>query len=69
MAGVYATNALPLKAQLIAHELPADFLEDLPADIAAFQKAKLGSGLRFAILNQQPIHFRKGSPKNRKSQA
>jgi len=37
MAGVYATNALPLKAQLIAHELPADFLDDLAADIAAFQ--------------------------------
>ena len=39
MAGVYATNALPLKAQLIAHELPADFLEDLAADKAAFQSA------------------------------
>jgi hypothetical protein len=37
MAGVYATNALPLKAELIAHELPADFLEDLAADKAAFQ--------------------------------
>ena len=37
MAGVYATNALPLKAQLIAHELPADFLEDLADDKAAFQ--------------------------------
>jgi len=37
MAGVYATNALPLKAQLIAHELPPDFLEDLAADKAAFQ--------------------------------
>jgi len=39
MAGVYATNALPLKAELIAHELPADFLEDLAADKAAFQSA------------------------------
>ena len=39
MAGVYATNALPLKADLIAHELPADFLEDLAADKAAFQSA------------------------------
>jgi len=39
MAGVYATNALPLKAELIAHELPADFLEDLAADTAAFQSA------------------------------
>jgi hypothetical protein len=38
-AGVYATNALPLKAQLIAHELPEDFLEDLAADKAAFQSA------------------------------
>ncbi|MDX6446831.1 MAG: hypothetical protein QOH71_3905 [Blastocatellia bacterium] len=37
MAGVYATNALPIKAQLIAHELPADFLEDLAAHKAAFQ--------------------------------
>jgi len=39
MAGVYATNALPLKADLIAHELPPDFLEDLAADKAAFQSA------------------------------
>jgi len=39
LAGVYATNALPLKAQLIAHELPADFLENLAADKAAFQSA------------------------------
>ena len=38
-AGVYATNALPLKAELIADELPADFLEDLAADKAAFQSA------------------------------
>lgn len=37
MADVYATNAQPLKAQLIAHELPSDFLEDLAADRAAFQ--------------------------------
>src|SRR6185503_10973314 len=39
MAGVYATNALPLKAELIAHELPADFLEDLAADKVEFQSA------------------------------
>ncbi|HXI23157.1 MAG TPA: hypothetical protein VNG71_04715, partial [Pyrinomonadaceae bacterium] len=39
MAGTYATNALPLKADLIAHELPPDFLEDLAADKAAFQAA------------------------------
>ena len=38
-ADVYATNALPLKAQFIAHELPPDFLEDLAADKAAFQAA------------------------------
>ena len=36
---IYATNALPLKTQMIAHELPADFLEDLAADKAAFQAA------------------------------
>jgi hypothetical protein len=42
LAGIYATNALPLKAQLITHELPADFLEDLAADKAAFQAAKSG---------------------------
>jgi len=34
-----ATDALPLKAQFIAHELPADFLEDLNADIAAMETA------------------------------
>jgi hypothetical protein len=39
VAGVYATSALPLKADLIAHELPPDFLEDLAADKAAFQAA------------------------------
>jgi len=39
MADVYATNALPLKTQFIAHELPADFLEDLAEDKAAFQAA------------------------------
>lgn len=39
MADTYATHALPLKAQFIAHELPADFLEDLAADKAAFQAA------------------------------
>src|SRR5205807_10051873 len=44
MAGVYATNALPLKAQLIAHELPADFLEDLAADKAAFQSKSAERG-------------------------
>lgn len=38
-ADIYATHALPLKTELIAHELPADFLEDLAADKAAFQAA------------------------------
>jgi len=38
-AGVYTTNATPLKVQLIAHELPATFLEDLAADKAAVQSA------------------------------
>jgi hypothetical protein len=42
LAGIYATNALPLKAQLIMHELPADFLEGLAADKAAFHAAKSG---------------------------
>jgi hypothetical protein len=39
LINVYATNALPIKAELIANELPADFLEDLAADKAAFQAA------------------------------
>src|SRR5438045_1288379 len=30
----YATNALPLKAQFIAHEMPPDFIDDLNEDIA-----------------------------------
>ncbi len=38
-AGVYITNATPVKADLIAHELPANFLEDLAADKAALQAA------------------------------
>jgi hypothetical protein len=32
-------KAEPLKAQFIAHEMRSDFLEDLDADIAAFEKA------------------------------
>jgi hypothetical protein len=32
-------KAEPLKAQFIAHELRPDFLEDLDADLAAFEKA------------------------------
>jgi hypothetical protein len=38
-ARAFARNALPLKAQFIAHEMPEDFLEDLAADIAAFEAA------------------------------
>ena len=38
-ARAFAANALPLKAQFIAHEMPEDFLEDLAADIAAFETA------------------------------
>lgn len=38
-ARAFAANALPLKAQFIAHEMPEDFLEDLAADIATFETA------------------------------
>lgn len=38
-ANAYATNALPLKDDFIAHELERDFLEDLAADRAAFAAA------------------------------
>jgi hypothetical protein len=38
-ARAFATDALPLKAQFIAHELPSDFIENLNADIAAFDAA------------------------------
>jgi hypothetical protein len=34
-----ANDALPLKAQFIAHEMPADFLEDLNEDIADMEAA------------------------------
>ena len=34
-----AIDAVPLKMQFIAHEMPADFLEDLAADIAAMETA------------------------------
>lgn len=33
------TDATPLKARFLAHEMPADFLEDLTADIAALEAA------------------------------
>lgn len=38
-ARAFLADATPLKAQFIAHELPADFLEDLQADIEAFEAA------------------------------
>ena len=38
-ADAYTTNALPFKADFIAHELPASFLEDLAASKTAFQAA------------------------------
>jgi len=38
-ADIYAAHALPLKAQFIAHEMPADFLEDLAEEKAALQTA------------------------------
>jgi len=38
-ARAFAADALPLKARFIAHELPADFLEDLDADITALEEA------------------------------
>ncbi|MBC8029203.1 MAG: hypothetical protein H7Z16_03755 [Pyrinomonadaceae bacterium] len=38
-ARAFAADAVPFKAQFIAHELPADFLEDLAADIAAMEAA------------------------------
>ena len=41
-ADVYGVNALPLKTQFIAHELPPDFLENLAADKAAFRGAIAG---------------------------
>ena len=39
-ARAFATDALPLKAEFIAHELPGSFLEDIEADIAALKEAK-----------------------------
>lgn len=38
-ARAFATDAAPLSAQFIAHELPADFLADLNSDIAALEAA------------------------------
>jgi hypothetical protein len=41
-ARAVATDAAPLSAQFIAHELPADFLQDLQDDIAALEAAISG---------------------------
>jgi hypothetical protein len=38
-ARAFATDATPLRAQFIAHELPANFLEDLNSDILALETA------------------------------
>jgi hypothetical protein len=38
-ARAFAADALPLKTQFIAHELPSDFLEELDVDIAALEAA------------------------------
>ena len=40
----FATNALPLKAQFIAHEMPEDFLDELNADIVALEAAIVAQG-------------------------
>ncbi len=40
----FATNALPLKAQFIAHEMPEDFLDELNADINALEVAIVAQG-------------------------
>jgi hypothetical protein len=46
-ARAFKADATPLKAQFIAHEMPADFLEDLQADIDALEAAisNQGSGI------------------------
>src|SRR6185295_10135130 len=38
-ARAFATDATPLRAQFIAHEMPVEFIEDLQADIDAMQAA------------------------------
>jgi len=38
-ARAFKTDATPLQAQFVAHELPADFLSDLETDIDAFEAA------------------------------
>jgi len=46
-ARAFLTDAQPLEAQFIAHEMPSDFLADLQADIAAVETAisQQGSGV------------------------
>lgn len=41
-ARAFLTNATPVKAQFIEYGLPDDFLEDLQADITAFEQAVSG---------------------------
>ena len=43
-ARAFAANAFPLKAQFIANEMPANFLEDLNADISAYDAAVAAQG-------------------------
>jgi hypothetical protein len=38
-ARAFLADAIPLEKQFVAHELPADFLDDLRADIAALEAA------------------------------
>lgn len=46
VARAFLTNATPLKAQFIKLEMPADFLEDLQIDIAAFEKSVTEKGAK-----------------------
>jgi hypothetical protein len=63
-ARAFLADATPLKAQFIAHELPEDFLEDLQADIAAFEKAmsdqSTGVGSHVAASAALDDAFRRG---------
>lgn len=43
-ARAFLKDAMPLKAEFIGYEMPADFLEDLQADIEAFEKAEDDQG-------------------------
>jgi hypothetical protein len=45
-ARAFAQDAVPFKAEFIRHEMPADFLEDLNADIAAFEQAVTDQNLK-----------------------